>query len=268
MDEGFSQEHNLPQLFFKLIPLHENRDLQWEELLGEVPHLPRGWFELSRLSREDRIEFTRDFWLSKLSFSQAPALDDQLISFFSQVDNIEIFLTQETKYSPFDVHMVYSLQEKNSYFHGFPPAHKEEIQHLCKQFESATFPKNYLAFFEIHDGFSKYMDRGLIRIKEMAKANFKFQQLLSSELLIGAEGFSINPTSLIPFYESSELHAYQCFFTEWGPLEEMGNICYSADLDQGLPFFLPHFLENGGASPTFLHWLIHYLKEEESLPLY
>ena len=38
----------------------------------------------------------------------------------------------------------------------------------------------------------------------------------------------IDPKGLIPFYESFGLPFFQCFWTEWHPAEEMGNVYYSS----------------------------------------
>lgn len=249
--------------FHKTIALHEHPELSWDELILEAPLLPRGWFELSRLSVEDRIEFTQEFWMMKLPFlgEEQCALEVRLVDFFSRLDELEIYLTQQAPSTPFEVHMIYGFKEPRVFFHGSPPASRESILNVCKQFGNFHLPSDYLAFLEIHDGFSKYTDTGLIKTKDLAKTYLRFQQLIGEEVLMGPEGDGINPTQLIPFYESYELHCYQCFFADWYPYKEMGNIFFHEEDKRFSDYLHKEFWEEHGAFPTFLDWLVTYLEE-------
>ena len=66
--------------------LSDRRVDQWSDIERRVPDLPRGWFELSQLSSEDRIGFTRDFWLSRLSFH--PTVYTAILDFFGSLDDV------------------------------------------------------------------------------------------------------------------------------------------------------------------------------------
>ena len=66
--------------FHKVVGLHDAPDSSWYELSRMAPDLPRGWFELSEMTPKDRIDFIRDFWLSKLPFY--PHIIERLDPFF------------------------------------------------------------------------------------------------------------------------------------------------------------------------------------------
>jgi len=228
-----------------------------------VPLLPRGWYELSRLPTEDRIEFTREFWLSKIPFisPNESHLEERLDTFFESLDDIEIFATQSKSDQPFDMHMVYGLKEATGFFHGGPPVSELGLDNLRKQFVHVNLPPDYLAFLQIHDGFSKYTDTGLLKSRDMARTFQHLQHLLSEEILIRPDGQVIDPSSLIPFYESFGLHCYQCFYADWHPEIEMGNI-YFSEHDRTVSNFIDrHHLEENLAFSTFLGWLVFYLED-------
>lgn len=245
--------------FHKVIALHEQPILTWADISKQAPLLTRGWYELSRLPAEDRVEFTGEFWLSKIPCENPnrEKIEPRIVAFFKQVEDVGIFATQQTARDPFEVHMVYSLKKEKGYFHGLPPASKESIANLERQFAHVRFPHDYLCFLEIHDGFNKYTDMGLISTKDMVKRYLKFQELLATEG-ISIKGFeSINPMNLIPFYESEELHAYQCFNAEWYPQDEMGNLFFA----QKESSFSEETWSGHHAFPTFLDWFLSYLEE-------
>ena len=54
--------------FHRVIALQERVDTVWEQAIDLAPSLCRGWYELSKLPKEDRLEFTREFWLKKLPY--------------------------------------------------------------------------------------------------------------------------------------------------------------------------------------------------------
>lgn len=249
--------------FHTVIALHEEPTRRWEEVSAQVPLLPRGWFELSRLPKHDRIEFTRDFWLSKLlpTLPDETELAEKCADFFDRLEDVGVFLSQESEGSPFEVHMAYTLKEGEGFFHGYPPATKENIAALVRQFGHITFPRDYLAFLEIHDGFSKYVDTGLIRTRDMPRIYQRFLQVIGRNDVVGPQGEVLNPASLVPFYESFGLHCYQCFFADWYSDEEMGNI-YFSEGDNAMSNFLDSsHLEDQLAFPTFAAWLMFYLED-------
>lgn len=244
--------------FYKIVALHEEKNLKWEDISLQVPMLSRGWFELSRLPKEDRVEFTEQYWFAKLPFKCAKGifLEEKLKRFFEKVEDVSVFMAQEREKGPYDVHMVYSLKNDEAFFQGGPPANEESIINLTKQFESVHFPEDYLSFLTIHDGFSKYVDTGLIKTRDMAKSYLKFQDLVLDKVLLASDNMPIPPSTLIPFYESENLHSYQCFYTEWFPEEEMGNVSYDYSTKQKVSYLV----EEGISYKNFLSWLLEYLK--------
>lgn len=248
----------------QVIALHELKEPHWDLLSEQAPLLPRSWFELSRLPLEDRIDFTRGYWLSKLPLLPPQGTDftKRIQLFFDAIEEIGIFLSQERPGLPFDVHMIYALEGQDAFFHGSPPASKEALENLQRQFSHIRFPKDYLAFLEIHDGFSKYTDTGLIRVRELPRTYLRFQEVLSGEILLNDKEEIVAPKSLIPFYEFSILHAYQCFYADWYAHEEMGmgNVSYvphEPDSDG----IVENHLEMHMAFPTFLSWFLFYLED-------
>jgi hypothetical protein len=249
--------------FHKVISLHESFDLKWEAIAELAPLLPRGWYELSRLTAADRIEFTHDYWQSKLPFvpNTSVSLEKRLKEFFENLEEIGIYATQAKKGGVFEVHMVYTLAQERGFFQGNPPASEEALDRLIKRFGHIHFPPDYLAFLQIHDGFSKYTDTGLIKSSDMAQIYQRLQRLLAEEVLKGPNGQIIEPEHLIPFYESFGLHCYQCFYADWHPEEEMGNI-YFSEPERSISNFLdPQNAEENLAFSSFLGWLIFYLED-------
>ncbi|MCB1181487.1 MAG: SMI1/KNR4 family protein [Chlamydiia bacterium] len=270
MGESFTNPFTDPFLpptqqshFHKVIALHEEKDLDWSKVSRAMPVLPRGWYELSRLPVEDRIEFTRVFWLAKLPDSAFvnEIFEKRIVSFFDQIEEIGIYATKVAERLPFEIHMVYGLANASGFFVGFPPATINHIENLEKQFSNVGLPSDYIGFLQIHDGFSKYTDTGLIKIREMSKTYLKFQQMLGEEIIVAPDGQVISPSSLIPFYESYGLHCYQCFFTEWCPSGEMGNIYFSEHEKMMSNFFDSTSTTSQLAFPTFLDWLCFYLED-------
>lgn len=254
MSEFYSPPH-------RLIALQDVPNLNWEEISTQVPLLPRGWFELSRLPLEDRKEFLGDFWLSKLGHTPAltEAVELKIREFFDSLEDLGIFVTQATAQSPFEVHMHYELKGGEGFFYAAPPASEDTRVHLQRQFAPIILPPDYLAFLSIHDGFTRYSDTGILKSKEMARVYQKLQHLLAATTLMHADGELIDPTTLIPFYESAESHLYQCFYADWHPDDEMGNVSFStydacmSDLSD------PESYREHFAFPTFAEWLVFYL---------
>lgn len=249
--------------FYQVISLHEKEDLNWEEIAQMMPLLPKGWFELAQLQVADRIEFTYEFWKSKLPFMvyEDAHLEERLGDFFQLIEEIGIFATQAKLGGIFEIHMVYSLKNGMGFFQGGPPASEESLNLLTKQFETISFPADYMAFLQIHDGFSKYTDRGIIKTRELVKVYQILQHLLRDEILVQPNGEWINPEHLIPFYESFGLHNYQCFYANWIPKKEMGNI-YFSEYDHAISNYLVDFdHEDNFAFSSFLDWLLFYLED-------
>lgn len=215
--------------FHHVIPLHEDPHLDWAKVKKMAPEICRGWYELAHLPVRDRIEFSRDFWLAKIPYH--PNLNELIVKFFASLDDLGIFLTQRTYDDPYTAHLVYSLADNNGFFHGESPASDIEINRIKKEFSAYTLPADYLAFLQIHNGFAKLTDTGLIPLMRMKESYDAIQKVIQEgdEPITTLQGVSVNPASLIPFYESFGMPFFQCFWGEWYPDQEMGNVYYSVE---------------------------------------
>lgn len=248
--------------FHDVIVLHDSPHLEWDMVSKKIPVLSKGWFELSRLDARDRIDFTRDFWLAKMPYH--PMLNDFLIIFFSKVESIGIFATQQRYDDPYEVQLVYNLKDDNGFFRGSPPATEEEVANLQELFPEVIFPPDYIAFLQIHNGFCKATDiTGIKKICQMQCCYHSFQSLLQQKgELLTAQGEEVDPKKLIPFYESFGMPFYQCFWAEWYPEQEMGNVYYS-----GVTHTISDVKDSEKAPsekmafPSFTDWLIFYLEQ-------
>lgn len=246
--------------FHKVISLHNRRDLTWEAVKKMAPHLCRGWFELSHLPTKDRIDFTFEFWLTKLPYH--PLLNKFLDIFFNSIDDIAIFLTQAHDNELFEAQLVYSLSENSGFFHGYPPAMEEEILALQKDFPDYILPNDYLSFLRIHNGFAKLTDTGIMKSEDMKTTYENFQKMLKNEdPIITSSGNTVNPASLIPFYKSFGMPFFQCFWGEWYHENEMGNVYYSGVSKTISDCTKTDFHVETMAFETFIDWLIFYLEK-------
>lgn len=203
-------------------------------------NIPRGWFELSRLDSQDRIEFTQSYWLSKLPY--APHLSEGLGRFFRELDGIDVFLVGET------AHTVYSLKNNSTFYVGEPP----NITHFDL---GVNLPEDYLKFFSIHNGFYRHMDTGVIKWQQVRETWSEVQDKVGMMELKDGHNL-IDPKNLIPFYHYKDLDVYQCFYTAWYPTSSMGNVLVS--LNEG--FISPSKKKHDLAFPGFEDWLIYYLE--------
>lgn len=246
--------------FHRVITLQDELDLDWIIVKEMAPRLCRGWYELSRLSKQDRIDFTRDFWFSKLIYR--PSLTQSLNNFFNSLDDISIFLLQVRNDESFEPQLVYSLAEDSGFFHGELPATESEIIALQKEFPDYILPSDYLSFLQIHNGFAKLTDTGIMKSTEMKKDYEAFQQMLSeADPIIKSDGNAVNPKSLIPFYKSFGMPFFQCFWAEWYPENEMGNVYYSGVTKTISDCTKTDYNIETMAFETFTDWLIFYLEK-------
>lgn len=245
--------------FHKVIPLHDLERGDWDLISSLVPSMPRGWFELAFLKVGDRLEFLCEHWLARLPFF--PHTSQGIEFFFNRLDDIGIYITQETYESGYNAQMVYSLKNNAGFFHGKPPMTEANRIRLQEDFPNIILPADYQAFLQIHDGFSKYSDTGITPSYQMLNSFNQFQKYLDeSDPLVTASGSTVNPKSLIPFYESFGLRCYQCFWSDWYPEEEMGNVYYSG-IEKSMcdPQGKGSWQEKL-TFPTFLDWLAFYLE--------
>lgn len=255
----YSDQH--PQgHFHRVIALHDVPTIDWKEISNQVPRLSRGWFELSHLTQKDRIEFTRDYWISKLPYH--PKQSEFLVNFFDSIDDIGVYIVQKKFNDPLEVHLVYSRSGDGGFFHGEPGASSDDLVALQRDFPNCIFPVDYLAFLQIHNGFAKWTDTGITGIGEMKSSYDSFQEMLSNEEpLRDQKGRSIDPKTLIPFYKSYGMPFFQCFWADWYPEEEMGNVYYSGLTKTISDVNCPDCSVEMMAYPTFTDWLMFYLEK-------
>lgn len=250
--------------FHKVIALNEAPDIPWDVLEKKVPKLNKGWWELSHLASEDRIEFTRDFWLATLPYH--PKLQDFIIRFFSSLDDIAVFITQKQFDDEFEAQMVYSVANNGGFFRGFSPAEENEVSEFQKSFLDFIFPKDYLSFLHIHNGFCKATDStGIFKVESMVENYGRFQTMLEtmSGRVTTERGMSVNPKTLIPFYESFGMPFFQCFWGDWYPqnVVGMGNVYFSVTSQTiSDPLNYEESTSLNMAFTTFIDWLMFYLE--------
>lgn len=262
LKDFFSTGSDEPQRssFHSVIALHQAPDIDWSSITQMVPDLCKGWYELSRLPSKDRIEFTRDFWQAKLPYREG--FSEFLGRFFENLDDVGIYITQKKFDDPYEANMVYSLKDDSGFYRGGSPASEEKLVALQKAFPDFMLPADFLAFLQIHDGFWKTTDAtGIVHSAQMRALYDRFQEMVAKvEILKTPEGAEVDPMTLIPFYESFGMPYLQCFWSEWYPEEEMGNVYYS-DQTQTIgcePGQEP--CTEDMAFATFLDWLKFYLE--------
>jgi len=247
--------------FHSVIVLTEAPDIDLNELQKRAPQLPKGWCELAQLSVRDRIDFTHDFWQLKLPYQEefSPFID----KFFSNIEDIAIFLTQKTETSPYEVDMVYCLKGGDSFYRGSPPITPSNKDNLINFFSAKTLPCDYLSFLHIHDGFCKTTDStGIIRSADMPAYYEKFtNSLMEKDPIFTSQGNMLDPKTLIPFYESFGMPFYQCFWSEWYPQQEMGNVYYSGKTNTISDVYLDETGSSSMGFPLFIDWLKFYLEK-------
>ena len=260
-----SSNENAPKgHFHNVIALHQVPDFKWEDVKEKSPTLPKGWFELANLDAQSRIDFTYAFWLSKLPYH--PNLSEGLERFFGLVDEIGIYLTQQSFGDPFLANFVYSLKDNRGYFCGGTPVFEKDVDDLKSAFAKQVFPKDYMAFMEIHNGFRKGTDcTGIIPLSSLKSSFENFQKFLQEqdEPPMTSEGKLLDPKSLIPFYESFGMPFFQCFWADWHPEQEMGNVYYSG-VTHSISAVEDVILGcDSMAFPSFTDWFLFYLEQIE-----
>ncbi|CCB87372.1 MULTISPECIES: SMI1/KNR4 family protein [Parachlamydia] len=250
--------------FHSVVALHDNPNATWEVISEQCSELCKGWFELSRLKPADRIEFIRDYWLSMLPYH--PGLDKFLMKFFGMLDDIGVFIVQKKYDDPYEAHLVYSLRGNSGFYRGRSGISEANLAELQKIFPNQALPADYLAFLRIHDGFNKSSDcTGIAHSQKLSSLYEDFQNMLSQheETLVSGKDTYVDPKSLIPFYESFGMPFYQCFWTEWYPENEMGNVYYSGMTNSISDITGPLSSMDNMAFSTFLDWLMFYLEQVE-----
>ncbi len=246
--------------FSEILFLDEGSKLSWEEASKKSPDLPRGWYELSRVAPKDRVEFTRDYWLDRLPYH--PSAHPQIYEFFEQLDDVAVVLARPKDEEAFVPELVYSLEDDSTFFRGRPPCSEEDLFEMRSEIRM-PLPNDYMSFVRIHSGFGKLSEMGLLPVGEIGDAKRRVLEMVTRSersLRSGSSGNRVDPGSLIPFYEAVGLSCFQCFYADWYPGNEMGNVYLS-----GIDYTISDTTKNGSwaeglAFATFLEWLAFYLQ--------
>jgi len=246
--------------FHEVLLLDKSSELSWKDVLQLIPNFPRGWFELANLNCQDRIDFTCSYWLKKLPFHVK--LNETLERFFTSLDDIAIFLIKKRPDAPFQAEMVYSIADNGGFYRGGFPATDMNVQTMKTSFPNILLPEDYTSFLQIHDGWWKTTDcTGLIGSDQIADTYGQFQNRFIDLLPITTtEGIPVDPKKLIPFYKSFGMPFYQCFWAEWYPENEMGNVYYSSDSNCISGPCNREAAAEMMSFPTFSEWLAFYLE--------
>lgn len=238
--------------------LCEEKEFSWEEAKRMQTDLPRGWFELSRLELEDRIEFTKEFWLGALSFE--PKAHAFLVDFFTQLSGLDLVLVREKGGDVFEAVMVYSVGDNSTFFRGKAPATERDVEELEMEI-GVVLPRDYKVFMQMHNGFGKLSDLGILPLDEVPSARRKVMDLLlKGTNLIKSGEKRVDVGSLIPFFEIDGLSSFQCFYHDWYPGSEVGNVFFSGIDETVSDLSDSHSWTENLAFPTFLKWLAYYVQ--------
>jgi len=257
----FSAGEKKEMQYVDVIFLDEMMKLSWEEVSKKSPDLPRGWYELSRVTPKDRVEFTRDYWLDRLPYH--PSAHPQIYEFFDQLDDIAVVLAMQKDEEAFLPELVYSFEDNSTFFRGKPPCSEEDLFEMRCEIRM-PLPNDYLSFVRIHSGFGKLSEMGLLPVGEIGDAKRRVMEMVTRNerpLKAGTgAGRRVDPGSLIPFYEAVGLSCFQCFYADWYPGNEMGNVYLS-----GIDYTISDTTKSGSwaeglAFSSFLEWLVYYLQ--------
>lgn len=251
-----------PDAYFETISLHDSPDLKWDEVSKRAPMLPKGWFELSKLSESIRLEFIRDFWFNALPY--LPHVYAFLDRFFAGIESIGVILASQKEKAPFEAFLVYTLRGSKEFFLGHPPLLEKDIE-LFKKEVNFPLPEDYLQFFRIHNGFKKGADTGIIPANYVPEQRGTFLGEVETKLQgIQCDSELVDPQMLFPFYRSFGLDIYQCFYKNWYPDGQVGNVLCSLSDGTISRYKKTEEGQQTLAFTTFLDWLVFYLEGVES----
>lgn len=252
--QDFNENPGNNPKFCEVISLQDSPLLGFHEAKEKAPLLSKGWYELSELKRQDRIDFTEQYWLKTLPYF--PSVDEKIRSFFASLDDVGVYLTKKHPSAPFECELVYSVSDGSTFFHGGPPLMESRIFQYRHPLE-VILPEDYLNFFKIHNGFRKYTDTGIFKLEEVQDRAIGLRfSMDQSEMEVKLHNKLVDPSTLIPFYQSFSRDSYQVFLTSWHPTCSFGNVL----LDLGEGFIADYKVKENLAFPSFLDWLVHYLE--------
>lgn len=266
MSKTICEGGEVDNCFHRILPLSQESGKGWDLLSERAPLLPRGWYELSRFPQADRVEFTRAFWQAQLGPHLSGARQEgRFAAFLDQLEDVEIVLTQPKADYPLEAHMLYTLKGREGALgmYGAPPATPAAVAHLRQQFAHLSLPDAYFSFLTIHDGFNRYLDRGIVKIHEMARIFQSVQQHLAYTVLNASDGVEREAIHTVPFYEGIEVGSYHCFDAAPGQEQERGN--YALPLKVGNDRYEVVSSPVEKIFSTFIEWLLYYLEDREKI---
>lgn len=246
------QDPSLEDVIF----LSQKNNYSWDEISQKIPDLPKSWYELSRVHPLERIEFVKLLWQDLLPFH--PKFSSYIERFFEKLDDIAIVIAKRGgEYFP---EMVYSFSDHSTFFVGKPPATFDDIRYFISQLGFAL-PKDFLSFLILHNGFGRLSSNGILSIDDVHLERQRVRKILmGNNFIIDHRGGVVNPQSLIPFYVDSGLNSFQCFYVDWSPLDEIGNV-YLSGLNNAISDISKSFdLSEELAFATFFEWFIQFLE--------
>ncbi|MCH9630301.1 MAG: hypothetical protein S4CHLAM37_02960 [Chlamydiia bacterium] len=254
-----SKKENNDAIFDEVIALHEKAaEFEFSDLQSKSKRFPKGFFELAKLTKKDRIDFTCSFWEATLPYS--PKLHEFLTLFFARVDDIGVYLVKREVDPELTPHLVYSLSDEESFYRGLPSAIPEEVEMLKSDLQ-LILPEDFLGFLKVHNGFAKDGDFGMIQVNdvlsEMSVVQNEAMQMTNKPIF---QQKPIDPSCLIPFYKSNGFNVYECFYKGWYPEKEMGNVLLSLGEGRKIDYSDPTTRIKKLAFPTFLDWLMNYME--------
>ena len=95
----------------------------------------------------------------------------------------------------------------------------------------------------------------------MDESYVQFQSYFNKdEILYTSSNIPVNPKKLIPFYKSFGMPYYQCFWAEWYPEQEMGNVYFTLKTKTVSDIDIEELSYESLSFPTFCDWLTFYLE--------
>lgn len=237
-----SEDINHP--FYEVIFIGDEHP-SYEEVSKLAPNLPRGWLELSAQDLDVRKDLIKSYWQACLPFFPVD-------TFFNRVDDIGLFLTKKSPDSVFEAELVYSIENNEGFFRGFPFLTDKEVYELSVKFDY-ILPEPFLQFMQIHG--SLWSNKGeLISPFTLLEEMKAFQSEHSQEIFVFGER-EVHPMNLIPFFKQKSPKGTQCFITVWSLVGEIGNVFFNEE-EKKLSSYHPH---RKGSYARFSDWLFSFL---------
>jgi len=243
---------------FEDVIIVDKNTSSFDDLQKLVNNFPKAWWELVFLNLSDRIEFSRDFCLKILPYS--PNVYEMICLFFTKLEDIKVIFTKKKDCKNYEVELVYSTIEDSTFFRGKPPIDSFKIAQINRRFNE-ILPQDFLKFLQIHNGFARNSDSGIILAENIYQVTKDVQDLIDEQKkVVTCLNQIIDPKDLIFFYRSYQKMDFQCFYTRWHLFSQIGNVFYSFSDNKISNYHDKETLAENLAFPYFLDWLIFYLE--------